>query len=320
MKTSKLKTIITHNWSVKALCLAIAIFIFVFHRLSLLEDKKITVPLKINGLSELIISNDIPRNLSITLRGDKEGINPIAETDILAFLELSNYSTPGKYEVPVHVSKQGTALQVDPLEIVISPPVILLELSRKTNKIVTVSPNITGSLPRGYEITKQSVNPETIEIEGPEDLLKNISKINTEIIDLSNRNVTFTKNVRLITMSPRITITGKSNADFTANINAVQFEKDFADISINAINLSEKFKIELTKETANIRLQGLYTSIELFGEGNKNDILYVDCSPINGEGDYTLPVTAELTNDITVVSIDPDHIDVKATVKVEKKK
>ncbi|GMO50956.1 MAG: hypothetical protein Ta2G_08720 [Termitinemataceae bacterium] len=315
MNISRIKKTIAHNWSIKALCLAIAIFIFVFHRISLLENKKITVALNVNGLSELVIANNIPRTLSVNLRGNKEDINPITENDISAFVDLSDFSNPGRYDVPVRITKQGTALQVDPLEVDVFPPIIHIQLSVKAAKHVAVTPNLTGNLPTGYEMVSQSIDPKTVEIEGPEDIIKNISKVFTEVIDLSNRSVNFTKNVRILTEDPHVKITGRTNADFFGIIKGEEILRDFAELPVNIINLDEKFNGETEIKTVNLRVRGSYSAINLIDTEYQKNLLFLDCSNISEAGTYSLSLSLELPSDVSAINIDPESIEITVSLK-----
>ncbi|GMO39716.1 MAG: hypothetical protein Ta2B_19510 [Termitinemataceae bacterium] len=315
MNLKKIKESFVSNWPEKIVCLAIAIVIFVFHRMASLETRNLTVPLNINNSNELIISSDVQKDVRIILRGNEKDITPITDNDIVAFIDLSNYNNPGKYEVPIRITKRGTALQVDPLEIDTIPPLISVDLDRRAKKIVAISPLISGKLPSGYEMERLSIVPETIEIEGPEEIINGMSAIATENIDLSNRIVSFTKNVHLTTGNPLVTIDGVTNAAFSAVVKNVQTVKDFSALPVKIKNLPEGLSAELQTTNIDLLLQGANSDIEKITD--TDSILFIDCSVIETAGTYTLNVASEAIDGITIVEIKPSTISV--TVRTEKK-
>ncbi|GMO24971.1 MAG: hypothetical protein Ta2F_00040 [Termitinemataceae bacterium] len=307
MNINKLKESITHNWPAKTISLAIALIIFVFNRFSSLETKKITVSLNPPEVNSLIITNSIPQKITIQLRGIRGEISAINENDIIAYIDTDSFSGIGKYEVPVSIRKLGSALQVDTLEIDINPPVIAVELDNRVLKTVIVTPSILGKPPQGFELKNQIVNPAKIEIEGPENFLTRLSTISTEQINLSQRSESFTRNIK-IKVPELVKIRGSDSVECTLNIEPIQITKDISNIAVSIINLDPAFKVEQEQNSVNLRLQGYYTAIETIDF--QNNILYLDCSTVTKTGVYELKVLESLPDDVTVMSIEPDNIQI----------
>jgi hypothetical protein len=119
------------NWPAKVLSVALALILVIFHQMNTLENRFFSVPLRIEGEGSLQPSGAHIRTVRVNLRGDPSDIHPILEDDIEAFIDLSRYSEPGLYQIPVQVRKKGSALGVEPLEISVEPLEIPLELARK---------------------------------------------------------------------------------------------------------------------------------------------------------------------------------------------
>jgi hypothetical protein len=77
----KLLIKVVENWPVKVLSIALAIILFVFHRMSVLEDRFFSVPLKVETAGTLIPASPYPRMVRVSLRGDANSIYPILEDD-----------------------------------------------------------------------------------------------------------------------------------------------------------------------------------------------------------------------------------------------
>ncbi|MDR2841742.1 MAG: hypothetical protein LBV52_00900 [Spirochaetaceae bacterium] len=312
MKISRLKEITLKDWPAKILSLALAIFIYVFHQFALLDTKSLTVDLAVTGSSDFIISNEIPKKIRVTLRGLSKDISPITDSDIDASIDISAYTTPGRYHVLIKTIPQDNALDADPLEISVLPLDVLVVLSRRMSKSVPILPELAGTTPDGYELSSQTINPTTVQIEGPDTIIKDISSVSTEEIDLSGRSGDFTKTVRLINPNPFTYIQGTETASFSANIASIKIVKDISNLKIAAENLSNDFSVVFVPEFANIRAEGTWTAIE--AAESKTNLLIVDLSKIQKKGTYQLPIEIN-ANGITSVELDPKMVSAEITDK-----
>jgi YbbR domain-containing protein len=305
------------NWLAKVLSLVIALFIFIFHRVNLLETKVLTVPLTQRSSVEFVIANQIPDTVRITLRGEKDAISPITENDIEAYIDLSGYAAKGSYRPIIQIIKLGNALDADPLEIDPKPLDIFVQLDTKASKVLPISPDISGTVASGYELVSKTVNPDKILIEGPSSVVDKMASVLTERIDLGERNSDFTKVVKLITSNSAITINGSNDAEFHASIKSISIAKDFEESPIGIKNLKEGFTATLSHKTAHIRLQGPMNDIEHIASEVDDGVEYiasVDCRELQSAGTYTLPVKINIPESIETLSFDPETIQVEIQI------
>lgn len=305
------------NWLAKVLSLVIALFIFIFHRVNLLETKVLTVPLTERGSSEFVIANSIPDTVRITLRGEKDAISPITENDIEAYIDLSGYVAKGSYRPIVQIIRLGDALDVDPLEIDPKPLDIFVQLDSNSSKMISISPDISGSVANGYELVSKTVMPSQVLIEGPSSIVDKMSSILTERIDLGGRNSDFTKIVKLVKTNDAITINGSNNAEFQARIKSISIVNDFEESPIGIKNLKEGFTATLSHKTAHIRLQGPMNDIEHIAseaDAGTEHIAFVDCRELQSAGTYTLPLKINIPDSVETLSLDPESIQVEIQI------
>jgi hypothetical protein len=130
----KLLSLIAHNWPAKVLSLALAIVIFIFHHISVLQERYFSRPLVVETAAGLIADDNYTHTIRVTLRGDSGSILPIEEGDIEVYLDLTQNTEPGVYTVPVELRRKGTALQSKTLEASVSPLEVTITLKKeKTN-------------------------------------------------------------------------------------------------------------------------------------------------------------------------------------------
>ena len=224
MNRAKLLAKITDKWPVKVLSLAAAIIISVFYRMNTLETRFFTVPLIIIPSETLIPTGSFTSSVRISLRGEADGIQPILDEDIEAYIDLGRYSSEGSYRVPVQIRKKGSALGVEPLEISILPIEILLTLEQRITRNVNVFPVFSGTIAEGYEMTYQALIPGSVVAEGPRSILEYHIEFITETINLDRRYDDFSIMVNIINNNPMITIQGNRMLEFRGSIGRIARE------------------------------------------------------------------------------------------------
>ena len=225
MNRAKLIAKITEKWPVKVLSLAAALIISVFYRMNNLETRFFTAPLLIESIETLIPAAAYASSVRISLRGEADGIQPILEEDIEAYIDLGRYTNEGNYRVPVQIRKKGSALGVEPLEISVLPIEIPMLLEQKVTRTIPVYPVFQGIVAEGYELTNQSIIPGSIVAEGPRSTLDNQIEFITEIINLDRRYDDFSIMVGIINDNPLITIHGNRMLEFRGSIRRIVREE-----------------------------------------------------------------------------------------------
>jgi len=134
LNSRKLIAKITDKWPAKVLSVAAALILFVFHRMGTLETRYFSTPLQVETGVDLVPSGTYNQVVRVNMRGDATSIYSILDSDIEAYIDLKKYTKEGRYQVPVHIRKKGSALGVEPLEISVDPLQITLWLERSTEE------------------------------------------------------------------------------------------------------------------------------------------------------------------------------------------
>jgi hypothetical protein len=315
LNSRKLLARIAENWPAKVISIAMAIILFVFHRMSLLEERFFSVPLVVETESALIPASPYPGMIKITLRGDANTIYPIQEDDIQAYIDLEKYTEPGTYRAPVQIRKEETALRADTLEISVDPLEVTLTLDKRQRKTVPVTAKFRGALEPGYELaTDYTLTPARVEIEGPAGVLTNVKELSTEVIELGGRSGDFSVSVRLVNPEPLLGIRGSGRVEFQGAIREQLRVQNFEDLPIRIDNLDGQFSGGLEIEQGSIRIEGGDT---IFDGIQEEDVsLSVDCSSIDSPGEFLLPVTALFPDLFTLIRQDPENV----LIRVERRR
>ncbi|MDR1419848.1 MAG: hypothetical protein LBI86_05700 [Treponema sp.] len=303
MNSRKLLEKVADKWPAKVLSVALALVLSVFHRMSTLEDRFFSVPLVLEMSPSLTPATPYNRMIRVTLRGDANSIFPILEDDIEAYVDLGKYSTAGSYRAPVQVRRQGTAAGVESLEISVDPMEISIELDRKISKYVPIIANIRGNLAAGYDLVSHTLSPTQVVVDGPMNVVGDISKLYTDFIDLEGRNADFSVIVNILNRDPLLAIRGSGVTEFRGFVQRLVSVRNIMDIPIAAGGLDPRFAAELNVKTGSVRLEGSRNELDNFVPSGT--FLSVDCSAITEPGVYTLPVKADLPPSFNLVRQEP---------------
>jgi hypothetical protein len=301
---------VAENWHVKVLSVAAAFILFVFHHMSLLEDRFFSAPLRVETNGNLVPASSYPRMVRITLRGEANSIYPILEDDIEAYLDLTRHISEGTYRAPVQIRKKGTALGVEPLEISVDPLEVSIELDQKISKYVPLTPNFQGYLESGYELVSYTLTPTQVVVDGPLRLMSGLSELFTDFIELGGRSEDFIATVHIMNRDPLLVIRGDGMTEFRGLVRKFIMIRSFENLPIEIRSLDGEFEGTPAIETGSIRIEGPQSELEAFEPGANT--LYLDCSQITESGVYTLQVQADIPRVFTLIRSDPSYVTVRA--------
>ncbi len=297
---------LAHNWPVKVLSVVLAVLLFLFHRISNLEERYFSVPLEVRVSDTFVPASSYQRNARVTIRGDREVIFNILEEDIEVYADFTQYDSEGIFKTPLDYHKTGTALGVDYLEISLEPTELRLEIQEKQTKQVDIIPDILGYPARGFELGQYYLTPEKLTITGPRSQIENLRSLMTEPVDLSNLRDSLSLRVGLVVPSEyQLSFPEGRNIDFRGIIQETLLIRTFSDIQVNPVNLAAGLELITELPMGSIKLQGSQLLLE--STSASDFTLSIDCSTIENPGYYRLPIAASAPNDFLVLQHNPDE-------------
>jgi hypothetical protein len=296
---------LSENWPSKVLSIALALGLFVFHRMSTLEERFFSAPLQIELEPHIVPASAYPQMIRLSVRGDAASVRSLVEEDIEPYINLKGRGR-GFYRVPVQFRKKGTALGAEPLEIRPDPLELSLTLDNKISKYVPVKADIQGAVKQGYELIEASLNPEQVILDGPADLMSDISEISTEAIDLDGRNDGFSIKVSILNPNPLVNIRGTAITEFRGTVKQIMGLGNFNGLPVTVRGLADRFAADWNPKTGMVRLEGSQQDLETYAP--HGGFLFVDCSGITEAGTYTLPLLTDLPAEFTVLRREPEAV------------
>jgi hypothetical protein len=301
--------VILADLPVKVICVSAAVILLLFHRVTTLTERFFSVPLDVSTPSGLAVASAYPRTVRITLRGAEESIYPVLEEDVEAAVSLDTHHSAGAYRAEVKVSRKGTALNIEPLEIRVDPSEITFTLEPLTEKRVDIVPDLRGSPAYGYELVQSAVSPQTIVIRGARSRVQGVSAVPTEEIDLTGRTGSFASKVKLLLPNTLVHVAGDATADFRATIQEATVTRDFTGVDIQPVDLSAHFAPRVPLAPGTVQVQG--TQLLVDGVRPEQVRLLLDCSIVKRAGQYVLHPRPETVTGVTVLDWSPREITVE---------
>jgi hypothetical protein len=299
---------------VKVICVTAAVVLFFFHRMSALTERFFAVPLQVGVPAGLAIASAYPKSVRITLRGEKDAINPILEEDIAANVNLESHKSPGVFRATVQTEKRGTAMGVEPLEILVDPGEISFTLESLVERRVSVIPDIRGSPAYGYELTGYSLSPQNAVIRGAKSAVEAANALSTEQIDLTGHTADFAQRLKIALPNQFVKITGDTTVDFHATIKETVITKRFEGVSVTAVDLPVDLELKSPAGEGSIELRGGEIAVEAIKP--EQLALLMECSGVRRPGIYTLRLTPQAPSNAIVSGFEPAEATVEIVASV----
>lgn len=310
MKTKKsLLENLAEDWPAKVLSVGAALLLFLFNRMSNLDQKYFSVPLGVTGEGRVVPSSDYPEIVRLTLRGDSKKLSFINPGDIEAYLDCSGVSTEGESVLPVRVRKKGNALEADPLEVSVDPMQVKLSFEGREIKIVPVEARFSGSPEAGYERASVQIAPAKVEISGPRSLVKKTLSVSTEAFSLSGLKEDAVAQVQLQSPSKLIELSSSESVEIRLAIRQAVAKKTFDSVPILITGLDTDLQIEGKIPSGALTVQGSPEDVNAFAL--EENTLSIDLSFVRQAESVILPVQANLPENIVAVGMEPSELQLK---------
>ncbi len=308
MNKKRLIEKITENWTVKAICLVFAIVIYIFHQITMLETKTISVPLTVESGGLMVPFSQLPKYVKISVRTTAENIPSIYSTGFKAVIDVEHFTQPGTYQVPVEVELSENMFLIEPLEYSVKPDSLKIVLDEKSVKYVPVQAAVSGDVERGYTVKDISINPSTVKVVGPAKVLEKTKAIYTKKIILSGAAKSFSKDIRLDNINDLIVPYPEGDFKVTITVVPSDSSKEFKSIVPVVKNLSPGLEISSELIPISFQVDGALLVLENYTL--LPDDVSIDLKNIVQPGTYEIPIDIKIPVNLVLSKKSLDKISV----------
>lgn len=289
MKANRFFEKILDKWPVKVCCLIVAICIYLFHQASLTDKRSFVIPLTLIEEGGVMHTGDYTSNVTVVVRANMEELSALHSNQLHAFVNLNGIAKTGEYNLPVKVNVADEIMAFDPFEIKVKPEYIKIKVENKDFKYIPIEPTIIGEPAHGYEITELHIEPNFVEIDGPQTIVENTQKLFLEKIDVSNLTANQDFSVQYKSLNKLLSV--KENGPFKVSviIEAQEMERKIDNVNVSVVGLSERFYLKDDVLPVSITLEGNVVDLENYSPGRR--LVTLELQRILEAGEYDLPLT-----------------------------
>ncbi|MEW6187729.1 MAG: CdaR family protein [Thermodesulfobacteriota bacterium] len=170
------------NWPSKLLAVVLAVIMWYFVVGEERAEVGLTVPLVlINIPRDLIVVNNVTQGIEIRVNGPRSLVRALSTESLSKSLDLSSTK---EGTITFSITSEGIPLPRGVTITRINPTQITVVLQKLMTKTIQVQPKVNGKPESGYEIESVRVNPERVEIAGPENIVRKVDHLFTKPVEI----------------------------------------------------------------------------------------------------------------------------------------
>ncbi|MCR5698923.1 MAG: hypothetical protein K6G52_04680 [Treponemataceae bacterium] len=314
--SSRVWKFIIENWPAKVICILLAVLLYMICKITTLDRAVLMVPLEVTNTGNLTYTNNLPKKIRVSVRGEAVDVSTLQEKDFKVFIDTSPYVTEGSYKVPVQLVLSETAAMIEPLEIKLSPESIQLDFDRKITDLKPVKINTSGKCAKGFQVKELKIEPELVQISGNSLQVDGMEYLETNVINLEGKKDSFTQKTKILNLNPQLAVTG--NTDFTVRVEIIPIvaEKKIEVADLYYLGLTTSLAVEKTDAKYSVTISGNQNELENFTLLPRN--IYLDCSDIFETGEYELPLNVILPEQFELKKLEPEKVKINVIKAPEK--
>lgn len=185
--------LVTNNWHLKLLSLFFSILLWLFVMGEQKAEVGYTVPLELKNLPVgMVVANEVPSLVDVRISGPRTLLSKLQSSDLSMSVDLDGLqpglSTFKRLDQNLNIP---SVLRVSRL----SPSYVDVKLERSREKKVPVRVLVGGEPAAGVTLGHVKVRPATVTIEGAESEVNNVDEVETELVDITDVQESFTLTV-----------------------------------------------------------------------------------------------------------------------------
>jgi len=192
------------NWPLKvlSLLLAFAIWVAVTGENRIVQDFR--VPLDITLPANLVAGEAPPTTVNLRLRGPETIFRRLDPLPLEINVDLRD-AGPGPRNVLLS-AEQVSGVPGGAEIVLLEPDRFRLLLERRANRLLPVVPAFAGQPAKGYTVYDVILDPESIEVEGPDSKVSGLTRLRTDPIRLDGKMTPFSVGVGVVPTTPEVRV------------------------------------------------------------------------------------------------------------------
>ncbi|HUP38659.1 MAG TPA: CdaR family protein [Vicinamibacterales bacterium] len=268
-------------------------------------ERGLRIPLELQNLPEnLEMVEPPPEAVDVRVRGTADALSRIAPGELVAAVDLSAAQSGRRL---FHLSPERVKAPFSVVVTQVLPSTVAIRFEPSATRIVSVVPSVEGEPAPGFIVGKISADPATVEIIGPESLLRRVTEAITEPLWVGSAKAEVKSSVILGVADEGVRLKSTKTAVVSVAIVPAPEERQLAGVAVRARNLGAGLKAAITPPSVRVRVRGTKEAVAKMRD--TSIVAYVDLEGV-GRGDYGLPVRLEPNTGVGVDQLDPTIVSI----------
>lgn len=294
------------NLGLKALAVVAATLLWLSVSSDPVVERSLRVPLEFQNVPATFeIVGDVPATVDVRVRGTARQVGAIEPGQGVAVLDLQGAREGARlFNLLANDVRLPFGVQV----VQVNPSTVSLSIERTGTKRVPVVPVVAGEPPEGYSTGAVTVEPEEVEVLGPESHLTRLERATTESVSLVGQRQTVVDRVTVGVNDPMLRLRQPVTAVVTVEVTQTPIERTVEGVPVRFLGLGDGQRAVALPPRVSVVVRG---GRDVLAELDAGEIdVAVDCAGLRS-GRYTLPVRFTETARFTIVSSDPASVTVR---------
>jgi YbbR domain-containing protein len=268
-------------------------------------ERGLRIPLELQNLPDNLEMVEPPQeSVDVRVRGTADTLGRLAAGDLVATIDLSSAQSGLRlFHLSPERVKAPFAVEITQ----IAPSTVAIRFEPSATRIVPIRPSVEGEPAAGFIVGKISAVPPTVEVVGPEGVLRRVTEAITEPLWVGAAKSDVRSEVIVGVADQGVRVKSARTAVVNVTIVPAPEERQLTSVPVRARNLATGLSARITPPTVRVTVRGTTEAIEKIRDASI--VAYVDLDSI-GEGDYGLPVRLEPPADIGVDHLEPTMVNI----------
>jgi len=269
-------------------------------------ERSLRVPLELQNRSErLELVEHPPTTIDVRVRGRSGLLSQLDTGDVLAMLDLST-AKPGRRYFPLTRKQVRVPFGVEVVEV--TPGTVLLRFEPSATRRVPVVGVTEGEPASGYLAGKPVVEPDSVNVTGPESAVGRLREVPTEPVSVAGARATVRESAAIALPDAGLKLDRAVSATVTVPVAPLPVERILAQVPVHLRNVSKGASAQAVPAAIAVTARGPSDVVSRLQPDAVS--AFVDLAGL-GPGRYNLSVRAEPGAGFVVVRTAPSTVVVR---------
>jgi YbbR domain-containing protein len=268
-------------------------------------ERGLRIPLELQNLPDNLEMVEPPQeSVDVRVRGTADTLGRLVAGDLVATVDLSSAQSGRRL---FHLAPERVKAPFAVVVTHVAPSSVAIRFEPAATRIVPIQPSLEGEPAAGFMVGRISADPPTVEVVGPESLMRRVTEAITEPVWVGSAKADLRSTVNVGVADQGVRLKNARSAIIAVTIVPAPEERHVTHVPVRARNLASGLTARITPASVSVRVRG---SKDVIGKLRDAAVVaYVDLEGI-GEGDYGLPVRLEPLVSVGIDQLDPPIVSI----------